>query len=62
MSKEPVLPESIFYRIHQSHLINLNYVQKISKDDGGFIVMEGTCQIPIARRRKEKFFQKLEIL
>jgi two-component system LytT family response regulator len=57
---ESLLPEAIFFRTHQSHLINLNYVAQFSKVDGEFVVMEDQTQIAIARRRKEEFFEKLE--
>lgn len=48
-----------FFRVHQSHLVNLNYVQKYMKGSGGLVVMEDGSHVDVARRKKEAF---LEIL
>lgn len=53
------LPKDQFFRSHNSHLINLNYVEKFIKEDGGEIIMSDGSSVPIARRRKAMF---LEIL
>jgi two-component system LytT family response regulator len=55
-----ILPETLFFRIHQSNLINLKFVMKYAKEDGGFVVMKDGTNITIARRRKEEFFAALE--
>ena len=41
-----------FYRVHQSHLINLAFVKKYTKGEGGLITMEDGSEIYVARRRK----------
>lgn len=48
-----------FFRVHQSHIVNLNYVRKVLKEDGGFVVLDSGVKVPIARRRKEEFFQSV---
>jgi len=57
---EDVLPKSLFFRSHASHLINLNQVEKYSKEDGGFAVMSDQTQVPIARRRKNEFLELIK--
>ncbi len=57
-----LLPESIFFRVHQSNLINLNQVKKVLKEDGGTVVMTDNGKTPIARRRKEAFFEAMETI
>jgi two-component system LytT family response regulator len=52
---EELLPDNQFFRIHQSHLINFEFVKKVLKKDGGFVVMEDGSQLPMARRRKDEF-------
>ncbi|MCU0345732.1 MAG: LytTR family DNA-binding domain-containing protein [Saprospiraceae bacterium] len=52
---EELLPETRFFRIHQSHLINFDFVKKVLKKDGGFVVMADGSQLPMARRRKDEF-------
>ncbi len=51
-----------FFRIHQSHLINLKYIDHYSKLDGGAVVMKDKTTIPVARRKKEDFLKLLEMI
>ena len=48
-----------FYRIHQSHLVNLDYITKFNKNDGGFVVLENGKKLPVSRRNKQEFLEKL---
>lgn len=54
-----LLPGEAFSRPHQSHMVNLDFVKKVLKEDGGYIIMEDEAKIPIARRRKELFISAL---
>jgi two-component system LytT family response regulator len=56
---EEILPE-YFYRTHTSHLINLEKLQKFAKEDGGYALMSDGSKIPIARRRKVDFLEKIQ--
>ncbi|MDP4828040.1 MAG: LytTR family DNA-binding domain-containing protein [Flavobacteriales bacterium] len=56
---EEQLPRHHFFRTHQSHIVNLNYVISLMKEDGGYILMEDGTQIYIARRRKDEFLAAL---
>ncbi|MCB0761883.1 MAG: response regulator transcription factor [Flavobacteriales bacterium] len=56
---EAVLPVSRFFRTHQSHIVNLNYVKKYIKEDGGYVLMEDGSEVLVARRRKEEFIAVL---
>jgi two-component system LytT family response regulator len=40
-------------RIHQSHLINVAFVDKYMKHDGGSILMQDGTSVPISRSKKE---------
>ena len=42
-----------FVTPHQSHLVNLNYVKKIDKSDGGFLILKDNTEIPSSVRRKQ---------
>lgn len=57
---EKRLPHSMFYRVHSGHLVNMNYVQKISNQDGGFLVMHNDNQVPLARRRRKEFIALMQ--
>jgi len=54
-----LLTESGFYRIHHSHLINMNYIDKYINRDGGYIIMEDGSEVQISRRKKEDFLAVL---
>ena len=54
---EELLPEDVFFRPHYSHLINLNYIKRYLKTDGGVIEMQNGDQVDISRRNKEAFLK-----
>ncbi|MEM9261715.1 MAG: LytTR family DNA-binding domain-containing protein, partial [Bacteroidota bacterium] len=54
-----LLEDQAFYRIHQSHLVNLNCIHKYSKRDGGILITEDGAQLPVARARKEGLLARL---
>ncbi len=51
---EELLPTSVFFRVHHSHLINLSYIKRYQKSDGGALIMEDKTSIPVSRHRKEE--------
>lgn len=51
-----------FFRVQQSHLINMNYVDRYDKHDGGCVIMKDGTQIPLSQAKKEEFFKMLELL
>ncbi|MBL4755056.1 MAG: response regulator transcription factor [Flavobacteriales bacterium] len=59
---EELLEGFHFYRVHQSHIINLNCVNKYIKGEGGSLIMADDAKIPVSRRKKEHFLSKMEEL
>lgn len=57
---EELLPENDFFRCHQSHLFNLNYLKQFSKQDGGTVVLENGASLPVARRKREELTKLLK--
>jgi two-component system, LytTR family, response regulator len=55
---EEVLPVSIFCRIHNSHIINLNRIKKYHKGRGGYVTMDDGTSIEVASRRRDEFLAK----
>lgn len=55
---EEILPDDIFFRIHNSHIINLNWVKKYHKGRGGLIEMSDGAMIEVATRRKDEFLAR----
>lgn len=54
---EQALTSSQFLRIHDSHLINLNKVNKYIKGRGGQVVMDNGSVLGVAQRRKDAFLR-----
>lgn len=62
MEFEEVLSRYSFLRIHKSHLVNINYLEKYMKSEGGFVVLTDGTRLPVAIRKKEYLFRELERL
>ena len=56
---EDMLPTDIFFRTHHSHLINLNYIKRYIKGDGGQIEMHDGAYVDVSRRKKEDFLKAI---
>jgi two-component system LytT family response regulator len=52
---QDLLNDRNFFRPHNSHLINLDYVKKFIRHDGGYIEMTDGSQVPVSRNRKDLF-------
>ena len=51
-----------FLRVQQSHLINISYVDRYDKKNGGAVVMKNGAEVPLSPAKRELFFKKLENL
>ncbi len=51
-----------FIRIHKSFLINLDFIKKYIKTDGGYLIMQDGKSIPISTRRKDTFTSIIDSL
>jgi len=54
---ESTLPKKTFVRNHKSFLVNINYIVGIKNKNT--IILKSDIELPIARRRKKKFFNIL---
>ncbi len=59
---EDLLPDDNFFRVHKSHIINLNYMLKFVKGEGGHVVMNDQKQITVSRRRRSSFLDRMRRL
>ena len=59
---EDVLQYPLFLRCHRSHIININYLDRYDKSNGGTIVMKDGSEIPLSRSSKDRFFEILDNL
>ena len=56
---EEMLEEYSFLRVHNSHLVNLNEIDKYIKGEGGYLVMTDGSTIDVSRSKKEILLNKL---
>jgi two-component system, sensor histidine kinase LadS len=57
---EQVLTEyDEFFRVHKSHLVNLNYITRYQRGDGGTLMMTDGSEVDVARRIKSDFLKKM---
>lgn len=52
---EELLPTDHFFRIHKSHTVNLSYVKKHIKTDGGVVELSDGTKLYISRSKKDEF-------
>ncbi len=57
---EDVLPVQSFFRIHNSYLVNMKFISKYLRGEGGEVVMQSGEHIPVSRSRKQDFLALLE--
>ncbi len=62
MEFEAVLGKYNFLRIHKSHLINIRFMDKYVKTEGGYMMMQDGTKLPVSIRKKEYLFSELEKL
>lgn len=56
---EELLTPYHFFRVHNSHLINLNYIKKYLRGTGGQVMMDNGDLIDVSRRKKDEFIHLL---
>ncbi|RYY23358.1 MAG: response regulator transcription factor [Chitinophagaceae bacterium] len=58
---EEILEDYPFVRIHNSHLVNINEVDKYIKGEGGYLIMSDGSSINVSRSRKDLLLKKLSL-
>ncbi|TAK41821.1 MAG: response regulator transcription factor [Saprospiraceae bacterium] len=56
---EKMLQAECFYRVHDSHLVNLRCVERFLRKEGGLLLMSNEDEVPVSRRRKDELLSKL---
>ncbi len=54
---EALLAPYNFFRVHNSHLVNVEHIKKYIRGEGGHIVMNNDEEIDISRRKKDELLQ-----
>lgn len=58
---EELLEDYAFIRIHHSHIVNMNEVEKYIKGEGGYLMMSDGSTINVSKSRKELLLKKLSL-
>lgn len=58
-SFETLLANCNFFRVHNSHLINLDYIKKYTKGKGGYVTLIDNSTIEVSTRRKDEFLKAI---
>ena len=56
---EEILPVDHFFRIHHSHIINLHFIKKYVKGNGGYIELQDGTLLDVSRRKKDDFLKMI---
>lgn len=56
---ENTLPASKFMRVHHASLINVKFIEKYVKGDGGYVVMKDGSMVKVSRRKKAEFLERM---
>lgn len=55
-----IIGERGFARCHQSHLVNLRFVKRFDRRDGGILILKNRSEIPVATRKKDTLLALME--
>lgn len=61
-SLETAISSHTFARVHNSHLVNIKYINRFVKHDGGYLTLKDGTSVPVAKRRKDDLFTKIRLL
>lgn len=59
---EDMLTDYGFFRIHHSHLVNVDFIARYDKKNGGILVLKDNTTVPVSMRKKNillKIFESL---
>ncbi|MDD3077492.1 MAG: LytTR family DNA-binding domain-containing protein [Paludibacter sp.] len=59
---DSMLHDYSFLRVHQSHLVNVEYIKRYVKSDGGMLIMKDDKIVPVAMRKKDELLKVLGLL
>ncbi len=56
---EVLLTGSGMIRVHQSHLVNMEYIDRFTKKDGGYLLLRDGTKIPVSANLKKQVLQAM---
>lgn len=58
---DEMLSDHNFFRIHQSHLINLSYLKNYTRGRGGYVELTDGSVLDVSARRKSEFLKRMSV-
>ena len=56
---ELIINNPLFYRVHNSYLVNINHIREFIRNDGQYLVLENGLTIPVSRSKKNALLDLL---
>jgi two-component system LytT family response regulator len=56
---EELLAPYNMLRVYKSHIVNLDYVKKYQKGDGGTLILDDGTEVPVSPQRKDELLKRL---
>ena len=56
---ELMIEDPVFFRIHNSYLVNLNHIKEYVRTEGYYVVLDDGTNLPVSRTKKKELFDKL---
>jgi len=56
---EQMIQSSTFIRVHQSHLVNINFIKRFVKGDGGYLLLKDDKQVSVSKSRREQLMHRI---
>lgn len=57
---EAILDPERFVRVHNSHIINMDYLKEFENRQGGYVVLRDGSRVPVSRRRHTLLMEKIK--
>jgi two-component system, LytTR family, response regulator len=58
---DEMLSDHNFFRIHQSHLINLDFLKNYTRGRGGYVELTDGTVLDVSARRKSEFLKRMSV-
>ena len=59
---DDLLSDQGFYRVHQSHLVNMKFIREFVKGDGGYLLMTDQSEVPVSVRKRSVVLEMIGAL
>ena len=57
--EEQFEPYFEFMRVHRSHIVNLNFIDRYVKNEGGYLILQDGSKISVSKRYKDDLLDRL---